>query len=142
MMNALLGKSPLQAPLTGTAPSVGRPLRGYDRTAGRSCATLYRFAPANLAATAVLGTAMAVALDLSDPTRLSGTWLVLLLLLTGARLFHAMRWRCAELPPNLAWHWCVNTLLGAGLRCRDVGSAAVARVRGASASPAMPVVIC
>ena len=61
-------------------------------------ATLYRCAPGNLAATALLGVAMALAIDLLDPGKVSTPWLMLLLLVTGVRVCHAMYWRSNNLP--------------------------------------------
>jgi diguanylate cyclase (GGDEF)-like protein len=63
-------------------------------------AAVYRSAPLTLAATALLGLTMSMALDLSSKSLISSTWLAVMLFFTGARLLHAMYWRQSNPPPD------------------------------------------
>ena len=96
MLNALLDKTlkpfalslPAERPADDeTLPEVTLELRD------EAAATLYRFAPLNLAATALVGLTMTLAVERSNPGHVSGIWLTVLLLLTAARVFHTMYWR-------------------------------------------------
>ena len=63
-------------------------------------AALYRCAPVTLSATAILGLAMAMAVDLFSASGQSSAWLIAFLLVTGTRLLHAMFWRQAAATPD------------------------------------------
>ena len=69
-----------------------------DSADSDASAALYRSAPWTLAATALLALMLSMGLDLASTSRISSTWLAVMLTLTGARLLHAMYWRQASMP--------------------------------------------
>ncbi len=103
MLRALLGRAP-HAPrawlesvqsIAAKAFPAGAEVPEVDASA-----PLYRCAPFTLSATAILGLAMAMAVDLFSASGMSSAWLVAFLLVTGGRLLHAMFWRQAASPPD------------------------------------------
>jgi diguanylate cyclase (GGDEF)-like protein len=130
MLNALLGKTLKLPGALGawTRPGVAR-VDGDREVAPElvvvmaesrdpPAASLYRCAPGNLWATALLGLAMSIAIDLSNPAQVPTAWLLMLMLVTTGRAIHAVYWRRAKLPPNsvtltrqYAIGLCVNAVL-------------------------------
>ncbi|HEY4067535.1 MAG TPA: EAL domain-containing protein [Burkholderiaceae bacterium] len=103
MLRALLGKAPRATgawleSVTSLAAEAFPPRS--TRSDNDASAALYRAAPLTLAATALLGLMLSMALDLASTSRISSTWLAAMLAVTGARLLHAMYWRQANLPPD------------------------------------------
>ena len=61
---------------------------------------LYRGTPLGLLATTLLGLAMAIAVDLSNPAPISTSWLMGLLALSALRLIHELYWRQSQTRPD------------------------------------------
>jgi diguanylate cyclase (GGDEF)-like protein len=102
MLSALLGNRFRSAADLGPQPAAAGP--AAEIAAGlhsEATTAAYRGAPANLAATGLLGLAMALAIDPSAPAWHCTLWLILLLVATGVRMAHALRWRHAEAPEDL-----------------------------------------
>jgi diguanylate cyclase (GGDEF)-like protein len=102
VLKALLGKAPRANAWLESVTSLAAeafPAR-TDTSDSDASAALYRAAPLTLAATALLGLMLSMALDLASTSRVSSTWLAVMLTVTGVRLLHAMYWRQATLPPD------------------------------------------
>ncbi len=97
MMNALLDIAlrPSRASAAAELPAdIASALRD------EAAAAAIRGAPVNLAASALLGLTMTLAVDLATQGRLSAFWLVSLLGVCALRLTHALHWRRAEAPDD------------------------------------------